>query len=95
MPRNKPASALKKRTGEVAPKLTEIERELLSHMESGYRLETDSLGSKLLLRKGDEVIRPASANRNTVTALDERGLIARGKSPDPLTIVWHAKRSGR
>lgn len=95
MPRKKPAPAAKKSTVNVAPELTEIERDLLSHMESGYQLETDSLGSKLLLRKGDEVIRPASANRNTVKALEERGLIARGKSTDPLTLVWRGKRSGK
>ncbi len=94
MPRKKPASAPKKRASNVGPELTEIERDLLSHMESGYQLETDSLGSNLLLRKGDEVIRPASANRNTVKALEEGGFIVRGKSHDPLTIVWRANRSG-
>lgn len=61
------------------PKLTDVEQELLSHMEQGYQLETDSLGGDPLLRslKDDEVIRPLSANRNTVRALDERGLITR------------------
>ncbi len=76
------------------PALTEIEQDLLSHMEHGYQLETDSLGSDLLLRKGDEVIRPASANRNTVKALGERGLITQGKSRDPLRIVWRTDKSG-
>jgi hypothetical protein len=41
--------------------------------------------------KDDEVVRPASANRNTVKALEERGLIISGKSRAPLTIAWHIK----
>lgn len=95
MPRKKPASSSKKRTVAATPELTEIERDLLSHLESGYQLETDSLGSNLVLRKGDQVIRPASASRNTVKALEDRGLISPGKSHDPLTIVWRAKRSDK
>ena len=60
------------------------------HMEHGYALETDSLGRDLALRnlKNDEVVRPVFANRNTVKALEECGLIAQGKSSDPLKIVW-------
>ena len=63
-------------------------------MEHGYRLETDSLGGNPVLRnlKDEEVVRPASANRNTVKALEERGLIVSGKSSDPLTIVWRMKK---
>jgi hypothetical protein len=95
MTRKKPASAPEQRTADIPPELTEIERDLLSHMESGYQLETDSLGSNLVLRKGDEVIRPASANRNTVKALEERGLIGPGNSRDPLTIMWLSKRPGK
>jgi len=77
------------------PKLTETEQDLLWHMEHGYQLETDSLSSDQVLRKlnGDEVIRPASANRNTVKALEERGLIAPAKGRDPLTIVWRVKKT--
>jgi len=37
---------------------------------------------------GEEVIRPASANRNTVQALKERGLMTEAKTHDPLKIVW-------
>lgn len=79
----------------MGPELTEIERELLAQMESGYQLETDSRGSNLVLRKGSEVVRPASANRNTVKALEEGGLITPGKSPDALTLVWRAKPSAK
>jgi hypothetical protein len=49
----------KKRLTEVPTDLTEIERDLLWHMQNGYQLETDSLGGHLLLRrmKDKEVIR--------------------------------------
>jgi hypothetical protein len=93
MPRKKLVSTPKKPAGNIAPELTEIERDLLSHLESGFQLETNSLGSNLMLRKGDEVIRPASANRNTVKALEDRGLITPGKSRDPLKLVWRIKRT--
>jgi len=65
----------KKKAVTVPPKLTEAERDLIGHMEHGYQLETDSLGGNPLLRrlKDDEVVRPASANRNTVNALEDRG----------------------
>ncbi len=87
----------KKKAGAVLPKLTEAEQDLISHMEDGYQLETDSLGGNPVLRrlKDEEVIRPASANRNTVKALEERGLISSGKSRDPLTIAWHIKTKAK
>jgi hypothetical protein len=40
------------------------------------------------------VLRPASANRNTVKALEERGLITQGKSRDPLKIAWQGRKLG-
>jgi len=87
----------KKQAGAVLPKLTEAEQDLIWHMEHGYQLETDSLGGDPLLRrlKDDEVVRPASANRNTVKALEERGLISSGKSRAPLTIAWHIKTKAK
>jgi hypothetical protein len=85
----------KKRAGSAptVPKLSEAEQDLIRHIEQGYQLETDSLGSDPVLRKlkDDEVIRPASANRNTVKALEERGLIIPVKGRDPLKIVWRLK----
>jgi hypothetical protein len=80
-----------KKASVVSPKLTEAEQELVSHMEHGYQLETDSLGANLTLRrlKDDETVRPASANRATVKALEERGLISARKGHDPLAIMWH------
>lgn len=78
----------KTRPAGTFPDLTETEQDLLSQMEHGYRLETDSLKSDLTLRKlkSDEVIRPPSANRSTVEALEKRGLIRPSKGTDPLKI---------
>jgi hypothetical protein len=75
-------------------KLTETEKDLLSHMQQGYGLETDSLGGDPILRrlKDNEVIRPLSATRSTIEALKERGLITSGKGRDPLNIVWRVTR---
>lgn len=80
----------KQKIAHAAPKLTEGEQDLLSHLESGYQLETDSLGGNPVLRrlKDNEIIRPASANASSVKALQERGLIHEAKGPDLLTIVW-------
>ena len=80
----------KKKAANLLPKLTETEEDLLSHIQDGYELETDSLGGNPVLRrlKDNEEIRPLSANRNTVEAMEKRGLIAPGKGRDPLTIVW-------
>ena len=84
----------KKKTASLLPKLTEVEQDLLSHIQNGYQLETDSLGGNPILRrlKDDEEIRPLSANRNTIKAMEQRGLISPGKGRDPLTILWHLKR---
>jgi len=84
----------KKKGRSIPPKLTEVEQDLLAHMEQGYQLETDSLGGNPILRrlKDDEVVRPLSSNRNTIKALEERGLIHSGKGNDPLTMVWHTNK---
>jgi hypothetical protein len=39
----------KKKTANLVPKLTETEQDLLSHIQDGYQLETDSLGGNLIL----------------------------------------------
>ena len=76
----------------VAAKLTEAEEDLQWHMGHGYQLETDSLGGNPVLRmENGEVVRPASANRSTVEALQKRGLIVPAKSGDPLLVVWRKK----
>jgi hypothetical protein len=84
----------KKKTANLLPKLTEIEQDLLSHIQDGYQLETDSLGGNPILRhvKENEEIRPLSANRNTIKAMEKRGLISPKNGQDPLTIVWRLKR---
>jgi hypothetical protein len=81
----------------VRVKLTEAEEDLLWHMEHGYQLETDSLGGDPVLRnlKQGEVVRPASANRNTVKALKNRWLIIEGKGGEALRIVWRLKEKTR
>jgi hypothetical protein len=84
----------KKKAVDLRPKLTESEQDLLSHIQDGYQLETDSLGGNPVLRrlKDNEVIRPLSANRGTIEAMEQRGLISPGKGRDPLTIAWHLKK---
>jgi hypothetical protein len=87
----------KKKTASLLSKLTETEQDLLSHIQDGYQLETDSLGGNPILRrlKDNEEIRPPSANRNTVKAMEQRGLISPGKVRDPLTILWRLKRKAK
>jgi hypothetical protein len=41
----------KKKAANLLPKLTETEQELLSHIQDGYQLETDSLGANPVLRR--------------------------------------------
>jgi hypothetical protein len=57
--------------------MTKTEENLLWRLEHGYQLETDPLGSGLLLRNLEDnlVVRAASANQRTIKALEERGLI--------------------
>ena len=84
----------KKKASNLLPKLTETEQDLLSHIQDGCQLETDSLGGNPVLRrlKDNEEIRPLSANRSTVEAMKQRGLISPGKGRDPLTIVRLKKK---
>ena len=84
----------KKKAASLLPKLTEAEQDLLSHIQDGYQLETDSLGGNQVLRrlKDHEEIRPLSANRHTIKAMERRGLITPGKGRDLLTIVWRLKK---
>lgn len=90
--------ARKKRITEVPAELTDTEKDLLSQMQNGYQLETDSLGSELVLRgfKDNQVMRPASANASTVKALERRGLItSAAKGNDPLTFAWRASNRNK
>lgn len=85
---------VKKKSASLGPKLTESEQGLLTHIQEGYELETDSLGGNLILRrrKDGALLRPADANASTVKALEQRGLIRPGKGRDPLTIAWRLRR---
>jgi hypothetical protein len=87
----------KKKAANPLPKLTKTEQDLLSHIQHGYQLETDTLGANPVLRrlKDNEEIRPQSANRNTIKALEQRGLISPAKGPDPLTVVWRAREKAK
>jgi hypothetical protein len=82
-----------KKKANLPSKLTDAEQDLLSYIQDGYQLETDSLGGNPILRrlKDNEEIRPLSANRNTVKALERRGLITPGKGRELLTIGWSLK----
>lgn len=82
----------KKNAASVSSKLTEVEQDLLSNIQNGYELETDSLGGNPVLRRLKEEMRPLSANRNTIQTLEQRGLIAPAKARDPLSIVWRLKK---
>jgi hypothetical protein len=84
----------KKKAANLPSKLTEAEQDLLSHIQDGYELETDSLGGNPVLRrlKDNQEIRPLSANRNTIKAMERRGLITPGKGRDLLTIGWSLKK---
>jgi hypothetical protein len=84
----------KKKPPDLLPKLTETEQDLLSHIQDGYQLETDSLGGNPVLRrsKSNEEMRPLSANRNTIKALEQHGLISPSKGRQPLTIAWRLKK---
>jgi hypothetical protein len=87
----------KKKVANVRPKLTEIEQDLPSHIQDGYQFETDSLGGNPVLRrlKDNEEIRPLSANRNTIKAMEQRRLISPGKGRDLLTIVWRLDKKAK
>jgi hypothetical protein len=83
-----------KKVANAMPKLTEGEQDLLSHLQNGYQLETNSLGGDPILRRlnDNEVIRPLSANASTVKVLQERGLIHATTGRDPLTIISRLKK---
>jgi hypothetical protein len=89
------SAAGKQRGAKIVSELADTEKDLLWHMENGYQLETDSLGSDPVLRrlKDDEAVRPPSANRNTIKSMEERRLITQGKSRDPLKIVWKVNKT--
>lgn len=90
MSRKKPLSA-------NTAKLSKTEHDLLSHLENGFQLESDALGTGLRLRnlKDNSLVRTASANQSTLKALEERGLIKATPGPDQLTTIWRATKGAR
>jgi hypothetical protein len=84
----------KRKAANLLPKLNETGRDLISYIQDGYELETDSLGGNPVLRrlKDNEEIRPPFANRSTIKAMEQRRLISPGKGRGPLTIVWRLKK---
>jgi hypothetical protein len=81
------------KTTKLPTKLTGTEEDLLWHLNHGYQVESSSVGGGLLLRrlKDDAVVRTASANRSTIRALEQRGLVS--ASVDALTTIWRAKKT--
>jgi len=87
----------KKKGVTAASELTQGEEDLVTHLERGYQLETDSLGGNPVLRrlKDNDVIRPADTNASTVKALKEKGMIRPEKGGAPLTTVWGLNKRGK
>lgn len=56
----------KKKAANLPPKLTETEQDLLSHIQNGYQLETDSLGGNPLLRRLKDVERVETVLRFSI-----------------------------
>ena len=85
MPRKEPTAKTQSR-----PKLTPSEEDLLTHLENGYQLESSSLERGPLLRnlKDNSLVRATSANRGTIKALEDRGLIQ--AKAEGLTTIWRA-----
>jgi len=55
---------VKKKAASHLPKLKETEQDLLSHIEDGYQLETDSLGGNPVLRRLKLALSPPIAIRS-------------------------------
>lgn len=94
MPANKkarkPSSKTSKAPAQAPAKLSAREEDLLRHMAHGYQLETSSLWENPILRrlKDNNEVR-ATANRSTIEALHEGGLIAVAKEGSVVNpTVW-------
>lgn len=73
-------SKTRKGEGQAPLKLSAREQDLLWHMAHNYQLETSSLWDNPILRRmKDNTELRATANRSTIEALEERGLIAVAK----------------
>jgi hypothetical protein len=73
--------------------LSEFQRRVCETMQMGQPWFSADLKAEVLRRsKDDEGVRPLSANRNTIKAMEQRGLIRPGKGRDALTIAWRLKK---
>lgn len=93
MPGKKTRSSPQTKTSakpQLPPKLSKTEADLLWHMAHGCQLETSSLNENPILRRlKDNAESRAAANRRTVEALQQRGLIAVAKAGGVLNpTVW-------
>lgn len=93
--KNKPRKASSKTTkggtSQPPPKLSSTrEQDLLWHMAHGYQLETSSLWENPILRRlKDNTELRADANRSTIEALHNAGLIAVAKEGEVVNpTVW-------
>jgi hypothetical protein len=84
-------------TSTIANPKQEVNRHGIAHgVSTGFETQELALSAATpVLRrlKDDEVVRPPFANRNTVRALEDRGLIVAGEGDDPLRIEWHLKNA--
>jgi len=86
--------ATKKKATTLAAKMSKTEQDLLQHLAHGYQLEVSGAEGAPVLRrlKDNEIVRPAGVSRNTIRALEERGLISAVEGDDKLTTIWRAKK---
>ena len=87
--RSQPSTKAKLKPQQPA-KLSKREEDLLWHMSPGYQLETSSLWDNPILRRlKDNTELRATADRGTIEALQQRGLIAIAKTGSVLKpTVW-------
>jgi hypothetical protein len=74
----------KKKTANLLPKLTETEQDLLSHIQDGFQLETDSLGGNPVLRRFENGIGKEIRMESTISTKDLKAKLDR---KDPVKIV--------
>jgi len=75
--------------------LTETGQDLLSHLQNGYPLETESLGRRSAAAQAQKQrSRPVPiGDAQYGKGIAERGLIAPAEGDDPLRVVWHLQKT--
>jgi hypothetical protein len=69
----------KKKPAGLLPKLTETEQDLLSHIQNGYQLETDSLGGNPVLRRLKDNEESKCQSKHTVDRLNPQPSVRSGR----------------